>query len=91
LETRDVDLPGLAVHAPTSAVIPQELLPYLTAAGRPLVITFTVYYAVKAAVFLLATVVAICTRDEKRREACVQIVEAVSRGWPLPRLPGIRA
>jgi hypothetical protein len=81
-----VDLPGLAVHA--TGVISPEFLPSLADVGRPLAITVTVYYAIKAVVFLLATTVAISTKDEKRRQACVQIVQAVSRGWPLPRLPG---
>jgi hypothetical protein len=83
-----VDLPGLAGHATGGNVISPDLLSYMTAAGRPLAITITVYYAIKAMVFLLATTVAICTKNKERREACVQIVQSVSRGWPLPRLPG---
>ncbi len=48
-----------------------------------------VYYAAKAVVFLLASVVAICTKDPERRKACLEIVSAVSRGWPWPsRLSG---
>jgi hypothetical protein len=38
---------------------------------------------------LLATVVGIFTKDEKRGQRCLGIVQAVSRGWPWPpRLPG---
>jgi hypothetical protein len=86
LETRAVDL---AAHAGT---IPPELLPYLGSVGRPLAITVTAYYAIKAAIFLLASTVAVCTKDEKRREACLEIIRIVCRGlpWP-PRLPGSRA
>jgi hypothetical protein len=83
-----VDLPGLTVHTTTGTAISADLLPYLAVVGRPLAITITAYYAIRAAVFLVVAVVAACTKNDKRREACVRIVEAVSRGWPLPRLPG---
>jgi hypothetical protein len=66
-------------------VISPELLPYLAGVGRPLAITITAYYAAKAAIFLLATMLAICTKDEKRREACLEIVRNVCRGWPWSR------
>jgi hypothetical protein len=64
-------------------------LPYFAAVGRPLAITVTVYYGIKAALFLAAGTVAMCTKDDKRRDACVEIVRVVGRGWPWPpRLPG---
>jgi hypothetical protein len=64
-------------------------LPHLTAVGRPLAILFAVYYAIKTVVFLAASTVAMCTKDEKRRKACVELVRIVCRGWPRPpRLPG---
>jgi hypothetical protein len=89
LETRAVDL--LAVPAPTGTAIPAEVLPYLTAAARPLAITVLVYYGIRAVILLVASTVAICTKDETRRSACLQIAQIASRGWPwLPRLPGPR-
>jgi hypothetical protein len=86
LETRAVDL---AVHVGT---LSPELLSYLAGVGRPLAITVTAYYAIKAAIFLLASTVAVCTKDADRREACLEIIGIVCRGWPWPpRLPGSRA
>jgi hypothetical protein len=82
----------LAAHAAHAVTLSPELLPYLAAVGRPLAITVTAYYAIKAAIFLLASTVAVCTKDEKRREACLEIMRIVCRGWPWPsRLPGSRA
>lgn len=80
-----MDLPGLAAHAATASA----LLPYLASAGRYVAIAALVYYTVKAAVLGIAAIVGICTKDEKRRTACLEIVRTVGRGWPWqPRLPG---
>jgi hypothetical protein len=43
-----------------------------------------VYYTIKALALLLATVVGIFTKDKERGQRCVQIVQALSRGWPWP-------
>lgn len=72
-----------AVHAASPGV-----LPYLLTDGRPLAVAVIVYYTAKAAVFLLASVVGIFTKDEKRRQACLHLAEMVCRGWPLPWRPG---
>jgi hypothetical protein len=76
-----MDLAALAEHAGTT---PAELLPYLELVGHPLTIAIALYYAIKAVIFLVAATVAICTKDEKRRAACLVIVRAVCRGWPWP-------
>lgn len=78
---------GLATfhaHTAPAGFIPPGFLPYLAAVGHPLAITVTVYYGIKAVVFLAAGTVAMCTKDDKRREACVEIVRIVCRGWPWP-------
>jgi hypothetical protein len=62
---------------------------YLAAAGHPLAFMITLYYGVKAAVFVAAGTVAMCTTDDKRRDACLEIVRIVCRGWPWPPRPGI--
>jgi hypothetical protein len=81
---------SLAHTAALNAVSP-GLLPYLDFAGRPLAVAVAAYYAIKAVIFLLAAIVAICTKDEKRRSACIEIVRAVCRGWPWPsRLSGLQ-
>ena len=73
----------LAAHA--------EFLSNLALASRPLAIIVAAYYAIRATIFLLAATVAICTKDEQRRGACLEIVRIMCRGWPrLPRLPGPR-
>ncbi len=64
-------------------------LPYLAILGRPMAIIVTVYYAIKAAVLLAAGTVAMCTGNDKRRQACLEIMRIVCPGWPrLPRPPG---
>jgi len=86
-----VDTTGLAAHA-TGGVIPPELVSYLALVGRYLAVATVLYYAIKAAILLLAGIVAVFTRDDKRRDACLEIVRIVGRGWPWPpRLPGSRA
>jgi hypothetical protein len=60
----------------------------LAHAGQYLGAVAVVYYGIKAVIMLLATVVGIFTKNEKRGERFVQIVQAVSRGRPSPpRLP----
>jgi hypothetical protein len=83
-----VSLAALSAH---TAVTSSGLLPYLITDGRPLAIAVIAYYTVKAAVFLLASVVGICTKNKDRREVCLKLAEMICRGWPLPRLPGSRA
>jgi hypothetical protein len=80
---------GLATHATiASAVLPQWVA-YLALAGRYLAVAVVLYYAIKAVILLLAGSVAIFTKNEGRREACLEIVRTVGRGWPWPpRLPG---
>jgi hypothetical protein len=83
-----VDVPGLTVHTTTGTAVLADLLPYLAIVGRPMAITISAYYAIRTVVFLVVTVVAVCTKNDKRREACLQIVQAVSGGWPWSaRLP----
>ena len=80
-------LTGLAAHVTApSIVLPQWAL-YLGLAGRYLAVAAVLYYAIKAVILLLAGTVAIFTKDEKRGQRCVQIVQAVSRGWPWPPRP----
>jgi hypothetical protein len=67
---------GLSASAGNSGV-----LPYLVAADRPLAIVVIAYYTSKMAILLLAVTMAIFTKDENRRETCLQIMQAVSRGW----------
>jgi hypothetical protein len=59
-------------------------VPDLAAVGRPLVIILAAYYGAKTVIFLAAGAVAMHTDDHKRREACVEIVRIVCRGWPRP-------
>jgi hypothetical protein len=87
LETRAVDLAGLAARATTAGAISPQLVSYLALAGRSLAVAAVVYYTIKAVILLLAGTVAIFTKDEKRGQRCVQIVQAVSRGWPWPPRP----
>jgi hypothetical protein len=76
-------------HAAHAGIISPELLPYLAGVGRPLAIIITAYYAIKAVIFLFASTVAVCTKDGDRREACLEIMRIVCRGWPWPpHLPG---
>jgi hypothetical protein len=80
---------GLAAHANTAGVIPPDWTPCLALAGHYLGFAVVLYYTSKALILLLAGTVAIFTKDEKRGQRCVQVVQAVSRGWPWPpRLPG---
>jgi hypothetical protein len=81
-----MDVAGLLSHAVAAGGFAPEFLPSLAA------ITVTTYYAVKAVTFLLAVTVAVCTGDPKRRDACIEIIRIMCRGWPWPpRLPGSRA
>jgi hypothetical protein len=80
-------LTGLAAHtASTSVALPEWAL-YLAYAGRYLAVAAVLYYAIKAVILLLAGTVAIFTKDKERGQRCVQIVQAVSRGWPWPPRP----
>jgi hypothetical protein len=81
-------LDALHAHAATAGFLSSGFLPYLAAVGHPLALTVTAYYGIKAAVLLAAGTVAMCTKDDKRREACVEIVRIVCRGWPWPPRPG---
>jgi hypothetical protein len=86
-----VGMTGLAAHAATASVALPPWALGLAYAGRYLAVAAVLYYAIKALALLLATVVGICTKDKERGQRCVQIVRAVSRGWPWPpRLPGRR-
>lgn len=58
-----------------------EFLPYLTVAGPVVVILAIVYRAFKGLSLLLAVIVGICTRDENRRDACVEMVCALCQVW----------
>ena len=76
-------------HAAAAAVSSPGFFPYLAAVSRPLAITVTVYYGIKAVVLLAASIVAMRTENEGCRKACVEIVGIVCRGWPWPPLlPG---
>jgi hypothetical protein len=59
-----------------------EFLPYLV--GPAVVILAVIYRASKGLSLLLAVIVGICTRNENRRDACVEMVcalcQARSRG-----------
>jgi hypothetical protein len=80
---------GLAAHATTASITSPQWAPYLAHAGQFLGAVAVLYYAIKALILLLTATIAIFTKDDKRREACLEIVRAVSRGWPWPpRLPG---
>jgi len=86
-----VDLPGLASHASTASVIFPQWVSYLAPAGHFLAVVAILYYAIKTVILLLAGSVAISTKDEGRRAACLEIVRVVGRGWPWPsRSPGLR-
>jgi len=76
------------------------LIPVLSAAGVPAIIAVLAIFrcgsAARALVLLAASVVAIVTRDPKRRAACLAIVDKVTRrgsappAWPRRRnaIPG---
>ena len=68
-----------------------QFVPYLAVAGRFAAISAIIvilYSAVKAVALLLTVIVGISTRDDKRREACVTIVDCLCKGGPRPpRLP----
>jgi hypothetical protein len=68
-----------------------DRLAYLAAISQPLMITLIVNYAVKALVFLVASIVAIRTKDDQRRDTCVKLAKmsSLSRPWPhrLTRTP----
>jgi hypothetical protein len=49
-----------------------------------------VYYGVKAALFLAAGTMAMCTKNDKRRDACAEIVRIVCRGGS-PGIPSASA
>jgi hypothetical protein len=70
-----VSLVALASHAS-----------YLGALGA---IALILYYGVKAVMFALVSILAIFSKNEDRRETCLEIAGMICRGWPwLPRLPG---
>jgi hypothetical protein len=83
---------GLAAHATSANIVLPEWTLYLAYAGRYLAVTAVLYSTIKALILLLATVVGIFTKDKERGQRCVQIVQAVTRGWPWPpgppRAPG---
>jgi hypothetical protein len=78
----------VAMHVATAVLGRPGFLSYLTTVGRALAITATVYYGIKAVLLLAAGIVAMCTKDEKRREACVEIIRIVCQGWSWT--PGFR-
>lgn len=78
---------GLAAHATTASIVLPEWTLYLACAGRYLAVAAILYYAIKALILLLAGIIAIFTKDKKRGQRCVQIVQAVSRGWLWPPRP----
>jgi hypothetical protein len=65
-------------------------VPFLLAVGRPTALIIALISAIAVAVacgieavlFLVAGVVAICTKDDKRRAACLEIVQIACPGWP---------
>ncbi len=66
-----------------------QLVPYFAMAGRFAAITAILYFTGRAIALVVTVIVALTTRDEKRSEACVKIVDSLCRGWPWPpRLPG---
>jgi hypothetical protein len=80
---------GLGAHTTTASIVLPQWVPYLANAGQYLGAVAVVYYGFKALILLLATIVGIFTKDQERGQRCVQIVQAVSRGWSWPpRLPG---
>jgi hypothetical protein len=80
---------GLAAHASAASILLPQWALYLGLAGRYLAAAAVLYSTIKALALLLATVVGIFTKDEERGQRCVEIVQAVTRGWPWPpRLPG---
>ncbi len=71
-----------------------EFLPHLTVAIPAVVIIMIGYCAAKGISLLLASVVGICTKDENRRAACVEIVSSLCQApsgrsrnpaWPRRR------
>jgi hypothetical protein len=83
-----VSLAALPTHTAAVHAASPGVLPYLLSDSRPVAVAIIVYYATKAAVFLLASVVGIFTKDEKRRKACLDLAQMICWGWSLPRLPG---
>jgi hypothetical protein len=86
---------GLAVlhgHPAAVGVVGSGPVSYLTVVGRPLAAAVAVFYVVRAVVFLVAGMVAVCTKNDNRREACVEIVRVMCLGWAWRRQsqgPGI--
>jgi len=66
----------------------------LAVVGHPLVITLivcytakTVCYMVRMGVLLAASIVAIHTANDNRREACLKLAEITCRRWPWQHPP----
>ena len=64
-----------------------EFLPYLAVAGPAVVILAIIYRAPKGFSLLFAVIAGICTGDENRRRACVEMVYALcrARSWRSQR------
>jgi hypothetical protein len=56
----------------------------LLTAGCPLTIVIAAYYAIKAVVYLAAGIVAMHTEEDKRRDACLEMMRITSLTWPRP-------
>jgi hypothetical protein len=84
LETRAVDLPGLAAHATAVAAV-TPVLDYVA-------IIAIMQCVAKIVVVLGAGTVALVTNNQERRDACLKLVEIVWHNWTWPfRLPGSQA
>jgi hypothetical protein len=80
---------GLVADVTLASIVLPQWVSYLTIAAHYLAVVTALYCGIKAVILLLAGTVAIFTKDKERGQRCVQIVQAVSRGWPWPhRLPG---
>jgi hypothetical protein len=63
-----------------------KYLAYLAVVGHPLMIVLIVCYTARTVVFLAASIVAMHTENDNRREACLELAEMTSRRrhWPRP-------
>lgn len=58
-----------------------KYLAYLPVVSHPLMITLIVCCMVRMVVFLAASIVAIHTENDNRREACLKLAEMTGRWW----------
>jgi hypothetical protein len=72
---------------------PEYLAPVLTVVGLPALIFMVMRnfpQAARGVVLLLAGVIAIMTRDPKRRAACYKVLNTITRQDERRRLSGLR-